>query len=54
MSLGGGHQTMLSSWTRSPAPKRCADIDVVVTDAKAREIAALAALRKACARVIVA
>jgi len=33
---------------------RCADIDVVVTDAKAREIAALAALRKACARVIVA
>ena len=30
-SLGGGHQTMLSSWTRSPAPKRCADIDVTST-----------------------
>ncbi|MDM0014717.1 DeoR/GlpR family DNA-binding transcription regulator [Variovorax sp. J22P168] len=33
---------------------RCLDIDVVVTDAKARGMAALAALRKACERVIVA
>jgi len=33
---------------------RSADIDVLVTDAKSREIGALAALRKVCARVIVA
>ena len=33
---------------------RCADIDVIVTDAKARGVAALAGLRKACERVIVA
>ncbi|MDM0035078.1 DeoR/GlpR family DNA-binding transcription regulator [Variovorax sp. J22P271] len=33
---------------------RSADIDIMVTDARSREIAALAALRKVCARVIVA
>lgn len=33
---------------------RNADIDIIVTDAKAREIAGLAALRKNCARVVIA
>ena len=33
---------------------RCADIDIVVTDARARDGVALAGLRKACPRVLVA
>ena len=33
---------------------RTADIDIVVTDAKAREVAGLAALRKACERLVIA
>lgn len=32
---------------------RTADIDVVVTDAKAREVAGLPALRKTCERIVI-